>query len=150
MEVILQEDIKKLGKLGDRIKVKAGYGRNYLIPVGKAVPATRENQKLFELRRSELEKNQLEILNDAKVRAEQLNTTEITIERMAGEEGKLSGSVTASNIVEAVTAMGIDLAKNEIRLANGVLRSVGEFVVDINLAAGETAKLKLVVVAKKS
>ena len=150
MEVILQEDIEKLGKLGDIIRIKSGYGRNYLVPVGKAVLATPENKKLFESRRAELEKIQLDILNVAKARAEQLNTAQITIEKTAGEEGKLSGSVTSANIIEAVKAAGIDLAKNELRMPNGFLRSVGEFLVDINLPAGEKAKLSVVVVAKKS
>lgn len=150
MEVILQEDIRKLGKLGDTINIKAGYGRNYLIPTGKAIFATPENRERFELRRAELEKIQMGILNDAKARATELNTAEIIIEKIEGEEGKLSGSVTSLNIIEAVTAQGIVLEKNEMRLPHGVLRSVGEFIIDVNLPAGEKAELKVVIVGKKS
>ena len=150
MEVILLEKIKKLGELGDQVNVKAGYGRNYLIPLGKAVSATAENVEKFETRRAELEIAQVEGMKAATARAEKLNTTEITLERIAGEEGKLFGSVSAADIAEAVTAAGAELAKSEVRLPEGPLRALGEFEIDIHLHADVDAKVKVIVVAEKS
>jgi len=150
MEVILLEKINKLGELGDQVNVKAGYGRNYLIPVGKAVSATAGNVEKFESRRAELEKAQSDSLSTATARAEKLNGTEITLERIAGEEGKLFGSVSGADIAEAVVATGVELAKNEIRLPEGPLRVVGEFEVDVHIHAEIDAKIKVIVVAEKS
>lgn len=150
MEVILLEKINKLGELGDQVNVKAGYGRNYLIPVGKAVSATAENVEKFESRRTELEKAQADSLSAATARAEKLNGTEITLERIAGEEGKLFGSVSGADIAEAVVATGVELAKNEVRLPEGPLRVVGEFEVDVHIHAEIDAKIKVIVVAEKS
>ncbi len=150
MEVILLEKINKLGDLGDQVKVKAGYGRNYLIPVGKAVSATAENIEKFESRRAELEKAQADSLSAATVRAEKLNATEITLERIAGEEGKLFGSVSGADIAEAVTATGTELAKNEVRLPEGPLRMLGEFEVNVYLHFEVEAKIKVIIVAEKS
>ncbi len=150
MEVVLLEKINKLGDLGDQVNVKAGYGRNYLIPVGKAVSATAENVEKFESRRAELELAQVEGLKAATDRAEKLNATEIILERIAGEEGKLFGSVSAADIAEAVTAAGAELAKSEVRLPEGPLRAIGEFEVDIHLHVEVDAKVKVIVVAEKS
>lgn len=150
MEVILLEKINKLGDLGDQVNVKAGYGRNYLIPVGKAVSATAENVEKFESRRAELEIAQVEGLKAATARAEKLNVTEITLERIAGEEGKLFGSVSAADIAEAVTAVGAELAKSEVRLPEGPLRALGEYEVDVHLHVEVDAKVKVTVVAEKS
>ena len=150
MQVVLLEKINKLGDLGDQVNVKAGYGRNYLIPVGKAVSATAENVEKFESRRAELELAQVEGLKAATDRAEKLNATEITLERIAGEEGKLFGSVSAADIAEAVTAAGAELAKSEVRLPEGPLRAIGEFEVDIHLHVEVDAKVKVIVVAEKS
>ena len=150
MEVILLEKINKLGDLGDQVNVKAGYGRNYLIPIGKAVSATAENVEKFESRRAELELAQVEGLKAATDRAEKLNATEIILERIAGEEGKLFGSVSAADIAEAVTAAGAELAKSEVRLPEGPLRAIGEFEVDIHLHVEVDAKVKVIVVAEKS
>jgi large subunit ribosomal protein L9 len=150
MEVILLETINKLGDLGDQVNVKAGYGRNYLIPVGKAVSATAENVEKFESRRAELELAQVEGLKAATDRAEKLNATEITLERIAGEEGKLFGSVSATDIAEAVTAAGADLAKSEVRLPEGPLRALGEFEIGVHLHVEVDAKVKVIVVAEKS
>jgi len=111
MEVILLEKINKLGDLGDQVRVKAGYGRNYLIPVGKAVSATAENVEKFESRRAELEKTQADAFGLATARAEKMNLVEVTLVRKAGEEGKLFGSVSAADIAEAVVAAGVELAK---------------------------------------
>ncbi|MFB3099998.1 MAG: 50S ribosomal protein L9 [Gammaproteobacteria bacterium] len=150
MEVILLEKINKLGELGDQVNVKAGYGRNYLIPVGKAVSATAENIEKFEGRRDELEKAQADSLSAATARAENLNGTEITLERIAGEEGKLFGSVSGADIAEAVVATGVELAKNEVRLPEGPLRAVGEFEVDVHIHPEVDARIKVIVVAEKS
>jgi len=150
MEVILLEKINKLGDLGDQVNVKAGYGRNYLIPVGKAVSATAENVEKFEGRRAELEKAQADLMSTATVRAEKLIGTEITLERIAGDEGKLFGSVSGADIAEAVTATGVELAKNEVRLPEGPLRALGEFEVDVHLHAEVDARVKVIVIAEKS
>jgi large subunit ribosomal protein L9 len=150
MEVILLEKINKLGDLGDKVNVAAGYARNYLIPVGKAVSATADNLEKFESRRAELEMAQVEGLKAATVRADKLNATEITVERIAGEEGKLFGSVSAADIAEAVTTAGAELAKSEVRLPEGPLRALGEYELDIHLHAEVNAKVKVIVVAEKS
>ena len=150
MEVILLEKINKLGDLGDQVNVKAGYGRNYLIPVGKAVSATAENVEKFEGRRAELEKAQADSLSVATARAEKLNAIEITLERIAGEEGKLFGSVSGADIADAVTAAGAELAKNEVRLPEGPLRALGDFEVDVHIHAEVDAKIKVIVIAEKS
>lgn len=150
MEVILLEKIKKLGNFGDQVHVKAGYGRNYLIPVGRAVSATADNIEKFESHRAELEKAQADTLSLATIRAKELSTVEITLQRMAGEEGKLFGSVSGADIAEAVTATGIELTKNEVRLQDGALRTLGEFAVDLHLHVEIDTKIKVIVVAENS
>ena len=149
MEVILLEKINKLGDLGDQVRVKAGYGRNYLIPIGKAVTATPENVEKFELRRAELEKAQADALGTATARAEKMNVVEVTLARKAGEEGKLFGSVSAADIAEAVVAAGVDLAKSEVRLPEGPLRALGEFEVATHLHADVDARIKVTIVAEE-
>lgn len=146
MEVILLEKIHKLGGLGDRVKVKPGYGRNFLVPQGKAVPATGDNVKYFETRREELEKAQADALGKAQIRATELNEISVTIERKAGEEGKLYGSVGTSDIADAVTAAGVELAKQEVRLPEGPFRMTGEYDVEVVLHPEVTATIKLNVV----
>ena len=145
MEVILLEAVHKLGELGQQVKVRPGYGRNYLIPNKKAVPATAENIAAFEGRRAELEKAQKESLGKAKLRAEQLDGMSVTITRKAGAEGKLYGSVGTADIAEAISVTGIELAKQEISLPTGTFRNIGEYVVDIQLQANVTAKITVVV-----
>ena len=149
MEVILLEKINKLGDLGDQVRVKAGYGRNYLIPVGKAVSATPENVEKFESRRAELEKAQADALGTATARAEKMNVVEVTLARKAGEEGKLFGSVSAADIAEAVVAAGVELAKNEVRLPEGPLRTLGEFEIATHLHADVDVMIKVTVVAEE-
>lgn len=149
MQVILLEKINNLGDLGDQVNVKAGYGRNYLIPVGKAVSATAANVEKFEARREELEKAQAESLKVATARAEKMNTIEITLARKAGEEGRLFGSVSAADIAEAATAAGAELAKNEVRLPEGPLRAVGEYEIVTHLHVEVDATIKVIVVAEK-
>jgi large subunit ribosomal protein L9 len=149
MEVILLEKVHKLGELGDQVKVKPGFGRNYLIPSGKAVSATTDNIAKFDARRAELEKQQQESLTAATARAEKLSAVSVSIARKAGAEGKLFGSVGTIDIAEAVTESGVELAKQEIRLPDGPLRSTGEFEVDVQLHADVIATIKVSVVPEE-
>lgn len=149
MEVILLEKVQKLGELGDQVKVKPGFGRNYLIPSGKAVSATAENIAKFDARRAELEKQQQESLAAATARSEKLNEVSVSIARKAGTEGKLFGSVGTIDIAEAVTAKGVELAKHEIRLPDGPLRSTGDFDIDLHLHADVSATIKVSVVSEE-
>ena len=133
MQVILLEKVGKLGGLGDQVTVKSGYGRNFLVPYGKAVPATATNVAEFEARRAELEKAAAEKRADAESRGEKLAELAVTIEANAGDEGKLFGSIGTRDIAEAITAAGVEVAKSEVRLPEGVLREVGEYQVDVQL-----------------
>jgi large subunit ribosomal protein L9 len=134
MQVILLENVGNLGNLGDMVEVKPGYGRNFLIPQGKAVPATKENIAEFEARRAELEKAAAEAHAAAVARAEQLGELGmITIPANAGEEGKLFGSVGTRDIADAVTAAGCEIDKAEVRLPEGALRETGEYVIAVQL-----------------
>lgn len=149
MEVILLEKVHKLGELGDQVKVKPGFGRNYLIPSGKAVSATIDNIAKFDARRAELEKQQQESLTAATARAEKINAVAISIARKAGAEGKLFGSVGTIDIADAVTESGVELAKHEIRLPDGPIRSTGDFEVNIQLHADVSANIKVSVVPEE-
>ena len=133
MNIILLEKIDRMGELGDQVSAKAGYARNYLIPSGKALPLTPQNLEKFEQHRAELEREQADTLTKAEARAEALNATTVRIERMASDEGKLFGSVTAADIAKAVSETGLELAKSELRLSHGPLRSLGEFEVHVHL-----------------
>jgi large subunit ribosomal protein L9 len=149
MDVILLENIGKLGDLGDKVTVKAGYGRNFLIPQGKAVAATEDNVAKFEARRAELEAAAAEAVAAAEVRAGRLEELGlVTITAVAGEEGKLFGSVGTRDIADAVTAAGVELEKSEVRLPEGALREVGEYDVDVHLHSDVDAVLKLAIVAE--
>lgn len=149
MEVILLETIHNLGQLGDKVRVRPGYGRNFLIPQGKAVFATPENVEKFEAQRAELEKAQAEALAKAQERADKLNTVTITIARKASGEGKLFGSVSTIDIAEAVTETGNELAKQEVLLPDGPFRSIGTFEVNLQLHADIQATITLNVVAEE-
>ena len=133
MNVILLERIANLGNLGDSVKVKAGYGRNFLIPQGKAVPATPANVEKFEARRAELEQAAAEKLADAEARKHSLNNLSITIKQKAGDEGKLFGSVGTSDIAHAINDAGIAVEKREIRLPNGPIRQIGAHAIEVEL-----------------
>ena len=148
MEVILLENIAKLGDLGDKVNVKSGYGRNFLIPQKKAVPATAANLEEFETRRAELEKIANEKLDTAKARAEQVEALSVSIATKAGEEGKLFGSITVRDIADACDAKGVAIEKSEVRLPEGPIRELGEFEIDIHLHPEVDAVLKLAVVAE--
>lgn len=133
MQVILLEKVTNLGKLGDVVNVKPGYGRNYLIPRGKAVTATADNRAKFDARRAELERHEADLLSQAQARRDKINEQVVTIPAMAGEEGKLFGSIGTIDIAEAMTAAGLAVEKQEIRLPTGPLRTVGEHTVHIHL-----------------
>jgi len=133
MEIILLERIENVGSIGDRVNVKPGYARNYLIPRGKATFATPENIAKFEAMRAELEKKAAAELTAAQKRAKALEGLTIRIEAQAGPEGRLFGSVGTSDIAAALAAQGIDVERSEIRMAEGPLRSVGEHSVDFHL-----------------
>ena len=149
MEVILLESVQKLGELGDKVTVKSGYGRNFLIPQKKAVPATAENLQQFEERRADLEAVAGEKLSIAKNRAKKVDELSITITTKAGEEGKLFGSITVRDIAEASEAVGVKLEKSEVRLPEGPIRELGEFEINIHLHPEVDAVLKLAVVAEE-
>jgi large subunit ribosomal protein L9 len=150
MEVILLEKIQKLGELGDKVNVKAGYGRNFLIPKHKAVPATADNLARFEEQRAELERIEAEGSAAAEARAEKLRDMEVTIAAKCGSEGKLFGSVGTADIAEAAVAAGADIEKREIRLPNGPLREIGDFEIEVHLHADNDVVLKVKVVADDS
>jgi len=148
MQVILLEKIRNLGELGDSVTVANGYGRNFLLPQGKAVPATKDNLEKFEARRAELETKAAESLSAAEKRAEQFAELTITIEAYAGDEGKLFGSVGTKDIADAASAAGIALEKSEVRLPEGAFRNTGEFEVNVHLHTDVDATLKVVIVAQ--
>ncbi|HEY1077586.1 MAG TPA: 50S ribosomal protein L9 [Fontimonas sp.] len=150
MEVILLEKIKKLGDLGDTVKVKSGFGRNFLLPQGKALPATENNRKVFEARKAELLKKSQDSLNAAKLRGEKLNGLSLTIPVLAAEEGRLYGSVGPAEIVHAAAAKGVEIHKNEIDMVSGPIRAVGTYTVSIALHSEVAATVTVVVEAQKA
>jgi len=148
MQVILLEKVDNLGSLGDKVAVKSGYGRNFLIPTGKAVAATKSNVAEFEARRAELEKVAAEVLAEAEARKAKMEELTVTVSRKAGDEGRLFGSVGAGDIAQAVTAAGVDLAKKDVRLPDGPFHHTGEFDVNLHLHTDVDAVLKLIVAAE--
>lgn len=145
MEVILLEKVANLGNLGDKVSVKAGYGRNYLLPQGKATAATPDNIAEFEARRAELERIAAEKRAVAETRAAQLNELVVTITANVGEEGKLFGSIGTQDIADALTASGIEVAKSEVRLPEGTIRQTGEYDIKLQLHSEVDAEVKLIV-----
>ncbi|WP_406664425.1 50S ribosomal protein L9 [Gallaecimonas sp. GXIMD1310] len=149
MNVILLDKIANLGGLGDQVNVKSGYARNYLIPQGKAVMATRDNIAHFETRRAELEAKLAEVQAAAEARAEQLNNLgTIEIAAKAGDEGKLFGSIGTRDIADAVSAAGVEVVKAEVKMPEGALRTTGEFDIDLQLHSDVFATVKIMVVAE--
>lgn len=148
MEVILLEKVTKLGDLGDVVKVKAGYGRNYLVPQKKAVPASAEALQDIELHRTELQTAGNEKLQVAKERAAKVEELDITLTAKAGEEGKMFGSIGTRDIAEAATEAGVPLEKSEIRMPTGVIRELGEYEIAVHLHSEVIATLKLGVVVE--
>jgi large subunit ribosomal protein L9 len=148
MEVILLEKLPNLGGLGDVVKVKAGFARNYLIPYGKARRATPENIAGFESRRGELEKLQSEALVQAEERAGKLEGLSLQITRKAGVDGKLFGSVTNADIAEALEAAGHEVPKAAIRMPQGPLKQIGEHDITLALHADVEAQIKVAVLGE--
>jgi len=143
MEVILLEKVENLGGLGDRVNVKPGYGRNFLIPSGKATPATEEHIKAFEARRAELEQAAAEALAQAETRRDKLEGMSVTIKAKAGDEGKLFGSVGTADIAEAITAAGVAVERSEVRLPEGAFRQIGEYSVHVHLHTDVNTEITL-------
>lgn len=148
MQVILLEKVENLGNLGDQVKVRSGYGRNFLIPQGKATAATAVNIARFEERRAELEKAAADALGAAMARKAGLDGLTVTIAAKAGDEGKLFGSVGTGDIAHAVTAAGQPVERHEVRLPEGPFRALGEFEVMLHLHTDVNATIKLIIVAE--
>ncbi len=146
MNIILLERIVNLGDLGDEVVVKSGFARNFLIPKGKAVRASKDNRAVFEARRAELERVAQERLGEAQGRAAKLQGLSVSISAKAGDEGKLYGSVGTHDIAEALAAQGAEVAKSEIRMPAGVIRVVGEYEIDVHLHTDVNVAIKVVVV----
>lgn len=149
MEVILLEKVRNLGNLGDKVNVKSGYGRNFLIPQNKAVFATAKSIELFEKRRAELEKKAQQSLASAEQRASKLNDITLVVSAMASDEGKLYGSVGVNEIKDALVAKEIEISKREIVMPEGPLHSIGNFVVEIHVHSDVIANLQVEIVPAK-
>ena len=150
MDVILLEKVKNLGDLGDTVKVKPGYGRNFLLPQGKALPATPANLKVFETRKAELLAKATDSLNAAKMRAEKLAGKTLTIKALTAEEGKLYGSVSASDVVRAAEAAGLELKRSEIEIPGGPIRLIGSYPVTVRLHTEVEASITVAVEEEKA
>lgn len=148
MEVILLDKVGKLGNVGDRVEVKAGFGRNYLLPTGKAVAATEANVAEFEAKRAELEAAAAAKMGEAEGRAVKLADLSVTLTAKAGDEGKLFGSIGTRDIAEAITAAGVEVTKAEVKLPEGALREVGEYEVDVQLHSDVTPTVKVIIEAE--
>ncbi|VAY02402.1 50S ribosomal protein L9 [Arsenophonus endosymbiont of Aleurodicus dispersus] len=149
MQIILLDKVENLGNLGDKVDVKSGYARNYLVPQGKAVPATKKNVEFFEARRAELEAKLAYVLTVAKSRAEKINSlATVTIASKVGDEGKLFGSIGTRDIAKAITAAGVKVVKSEVSLPNGVLRTIGEHEIIFQLHSDVFAKINVNIIAE--
>ncbi|WP_432720312.1 50S ribosomal protein L9 [Jeongeupia wiesaeckerbachi] len=149
MQIILLEKVANLGGLGDVVKVKDGYARNFLIPQGKAKRANDANLAEFEARRVELEARQAEILADAQARAAQLEGAVVTIGQKAGVDGRLFGSVTTADIADAFTSNGIAVKKSEVRLPEGPFKAIGEYDIALALHHDVVVEVKVTVVGEQ-
>ena len=145
MNVILMERIANLGDLGEEVSVKAGFARNFLLPKGMAVQANEANRQGFEERRAELERAANEKLGEAQARAEKLTDLTLTMAVKAGEEGRLYGSVGTQDIANALEAQGYEVARSEVRMPEGVIRSLGEYTIDLQLHSDVTVTIQLAV-----
>jgi large subunit ribosomal protein L9 len=150
MELILLEKVQNLGDLGDLVKVKAGFGRNYLVPQGKAAPATKENLAQFESRRAELEAAAHDKLGKAMARQTALADVVIELSANASEEGKLYGSIGPREIATAVTASGHEISNSEVIMGEGPIRMVGEFDVVVQLHTDVESLVKVIVTPEKT
>jgi large subunit ribosomal protein L9 len=149
MDIILLQKVANLGNIGDRVKVRSGYGRNFLLPQGKATVATADNVAKFEARRAELEKVAREHLVSANERAEAMKDFKLTIQAKAGTEGKLFGSIGTADIAEACQKAGFKVERSEVRMPNGPLRTVGEHVVNLHLHADIDVHVPVTIVAEE-
>jgi large subunit ribosomal protein L9 len=150
MEIILQDTVANLGKLGDKVTVKAGYARNFLFPQQKAVPANKANLEAFEARRAELEAKQAANLAAAQERGAALEALEkVVIASKAGDEGKLFGSIGTRDIADAITAAGVAVAKSEVRLPEGALRSTGDYEIAVSVHSEVSAVVNVEVVGEE-
>jgi large subunit ribosomal protein L9 len=149
MQIILLEKVANLGTLGDIVKVKAGYARNFLIPSGKAKRATEANKAEFEQRRAELEKAANEILSATQERASKLEGLMVQVTQKAGVDGRLFGSVTNYDISEALKAQGFEVAKGSVRLPNGPLKQVGDYDIVLDLHTDVKANIKVSVLGEQ-
>jgi len=147
MNVILLENVENLGGIGDLVKVKAGYGRNFLLPQGKAALATPDNMKKIEARRAELEKAAAEELGKAKKRAKSINGVELVISANAGSEDKLFGSVGPIDIAEAFAGVQVEVERAEVRMPDGPIHSLGEYQIGVHLHPEVNAEVTVRVVA---
>jgi len=150
MEVILLQKVTNLGNIGDRVKVKSGYGRNFLLPKGKATLATAENVAKIEARRAELEKQAQEELTAAQGRAAKLEGVKLAITAKAGTEGKLFGSIGNADVIEALSKLGHKLTRAEVRLPNGPIRHVGEHAAQLQLHADVLVEVPVTVTAEEA
>jgi len=148
MDVILLEKVRNVGGIGDKVSVRPGYGRNFLIPNGKAVRASADNLAKFEAERSELEAKATQALISAQARGSKFAGLVVRVSAKAGDEGKLFGSIGTRDIAEAVSAAGAEIGKHEVLLPNGPLRHLGEFDIDLQLHADVKATVKIAVVAE--
>ena len=149
MEVILLDNVENLGGIGDKVKVKPGYARNYLLPQGKATRATRENIAEFEARRAELEAKAAAVVAEARARAEKISGLKLQIRAKVGSEGKLFGSVGPVDIAEAAEAAGVVIERSELRLAEGPLRMVGEHEVEVHLHTDVSVPISVTIEAEE-
>lgn len=150
MEIILLEKVRNLGNLGDKIDVKAGYGRNFLIPKNKAVFATAENIEHFEQRRAELEKKAQQALSNAEQLAAKINDTTLVITALASDEGRLYGSISTTEIKDALSAKSIEINKREIVMPDGAIHSIGDYTVEVHVHSDVIATLQIQVVSSKT
>lgn len=148
MQVILVQNVGNLGKLGDLVRVKPGYARNYLLPQGIARPATPDNIREIEARRAELEKEEAAKREAAEARHADLDGRRITVKARVGSEGKLFGSVSAGDLADALTADGVEVEKRELRLPAGPLRETGEFEIGVHVYSELDATITVVVEAE--
>jgi len=146
MEVILLEKVRNLGNLGEKVVVRPGYGRNFLMPYGKAVSATKANLADFETRRADLEKRAAEQLSVAEKRSESLKELSLELAAKASDEGKLYGSIGTREIANAITSAGIEVSKSEVRMPEGVIRYIGEYDIELQLHSDVTAAIKVNVI----
>jgi len=149
MDVILLKKVENLGGLGDKVAVKSGYGRNFLVPSGAAAPATKENLEEFEKRRAEYEKQAAEVLSEAQGRKDKIVAlVSISVACKAGDEGRLFGSVGTHDIADAMTAAGVTIDKHEVRLPNGAFRHTGSYEIALHLHTDVNTSIELEVVAE--